>query len=255
MELTAAAFDNFPDVKPNADLSGLILDSANANGWYWKNGDILVIAQKIISKSENQFVNLDEIQPGDLAKKYAKITGKEPGLIELILNESSKVLRARKGLMIVQHRLGFICANAGIDHSNVKGEYGKSEDWVLLLPKDPDNSAKVIREKIQNKTDKKLGVVIIDSHGRPWRRGVVGISIGASGVPVVIDRRGSRDRYGYELKATDIGALDELAATASILMGQADEGRPVVVIRGFPYPLQDSNFSEILRNESDDLFR
>ena len=255
MKLTAVAFENFPEVKPNSNLSELIINIANDNEWDWCDGDIIVIAQKIISKSENQFVYLADVHPGLQAEKYSQITGKDPRLIELILSESNKVLRTRKGLIIVQHKLGFICANAGIDHSNVHGATGMLEDWVLLLPKDPDKSASIIREEVQSRTGKKIGVIIIDSHGRPWRRGVVGLSIGSSGVPAVVDRRGTKDRYGYQLKATEIGTLDELAATGSIIMGQADEGRPVVVIRGFPYSLQDSNFSEILRNESDDLFR
>jgi len=255
MKLTAVAFENFPEVKPNINLTKLIIDVSNENDWVWCDGDIIVIAQKIISKSENQFVYLADIKPGAQAKKYSQITGKDPRLIELILSESNKILRTKKGLIIAQHKLGFICANAGIDHSNVNGASGNLEDWVLLLPKDPDKSASIIREEVQSRTGKKIGVIIIDSHGRPWRRGVVGLSIGSSGVPALVDRRGSKDRYGYQLKATEIGTLDELAAAASILMGQADEGRPVVVIRGFPYPLQESNFSDILRNESDDLFR
>lgn len=255
MELRAVAFENFPEVEPNCNLPELIFDFAEVNKWNWQDGDILVIAQKIVSKSENRYVYLEDVQPGSQAEKYSQITGKDPRLIELILGESTKVLRTRNGLIIVQHNLGFICANAGIDHSNVQGQSGNMEDWVLLLPKNPDKSALIIREEIQSRTGKKIGVIIIDSHGRPWRRGVVGLSIGSSGVPAVVDRRGTKDRYGYQLKATEIGTLDELAATGSIIMGQADEGRPVVVIRGFPYSLQESNFSEILRNESEDLFR
>jgi len=255
MRLTAVAFENFPEVKPNSNLTKFIFDVAFDEEWAWLDGDIIVIAQKIISKSENRFVYLPDVNPGSQAEKYSKITGKDPRLIELILSESEKVLRTRKGLIIVQHKLGFICANAGIDHSNVNGESGRLEDWVLLLPKNPDQSATIIRNEIQSRTGKKIGVIIIDSHGRPWRRGIVGLAIGSSGVPVVVDRRGTKDRYGYQLKATEIGSIDELAATASILMGQTDEGRPVVVIRGFPYSLEEGNFSEILRNESGDLFR
>lgn len=255
MKLTAVAFENFPEVLPNMNLSDLILESATNSNWAWENGDILVIAQKIVSKSENRLKNLQDVKPSKLAENYARITGKNPKLLELILQESSKVLRTRKSLIIVQHKLGFICANAGIDHSNVKSETGNAEDWVLLLPEDPNKSAQLIRDKIQIETGTQIGVIIIDSHGRPWRRGVVGVAIGSSGVPTVIDRRGAFDRFGYQLRVTEIGSVDELAATASILMGQADEGRPVVVIRGFPYPLEESDFSAILRKESEDLFR
>jgi coenzyme F420-0:L-glutamate ligase/coenzyme F420-1:gamma-L-glutamate ligase len=255
MKLIAYAFDNFPEVEFSSPLSNTILLSAEDNQWVWEDGDILVIAQKVVSKSENRIVNLEEIKPGNLADQYAKITGKDPRLVELILRESKKIIRTRKGLIIVQHRLGFICANAGIDHSNVKGKDNNPDLWVLLLPENPDFSAKTIRSDINKKTGKNIGVIIIDSHGRPWRNGVVGVTIGLSGVPGVIDRRGALDRFGYQLRVTELGSADELAATASILMGQANEGRPVVVIRGFPYDLRESDLSEIIRSEKDDLFR
>ena len=255
MRLIAYAFENFPEVEISSFLPKTILTSAEDNQWLWDDGDILVVAQKIVSKSENRLINLLDVSPGSLALNYAKSTEKDPRLIELIIRESKKVLRTRKGLIIVQHRLGFICANAGIDHSNVRGKDENPEHWVLLLPENPDNSANGIRDFIKKETGKNVGVIIIDSHGRPWRKGIVGVSIGVSGVPTLIDRRGSLDRYGYQLRVTEIGAVDELAATASILMGQANEGRPVVVIRGFPYPLRESNFSEIIRDEKDDLFR
>jgi coenzyme F420-0:L-glutamate ligase/coenzyme F420-1:gamma-L-glutamate ligase len=255
MELIAHAFENFPEVEISSSLSTLILESATENNWKWDNGDILILAQKIVSKAENRLRNLNDIKPGNLAQKYAHATGKDPRLVELILSESKKILRTRRGLIIVQHKLGFICANAGIDHSNVKGLYGDPDQWVLLLPENPDQSALRIKENISQSTNKIIGVIIIDSHGRPWRRGIVGVSIGVSGVPALVDCRGSFDRFGYQLRVTEIASLDELAGTASILMGQADEGRPVVVIRGFPYPLRESNFSEIIRKESDDLFR
>lgn len=255
MNLLVSAFENFPEVKISSFLPETILISANENNWIWKDGDILVIAQKVVSKSENRLVNIKDVNPGNLAIKYGNSTGKDARLIELILRESKKVIRTRNGLMIVQHNLGFICANAGIDHSNVKGLDEDSENWVLLLPLDPDKSASIIREFIRNETGKNIGVIIIDSHGRPWRKGIVGLTIGVSGVPALIDRRGYKDRFGYQLRVTEIGAADELAAAASILMGQADEGRPVVAIRGFPYPLRESYTNELLRSENDDLFR
>ena len=255
MEMVISAFDDFPEVETSSSLSELIYICSTKNNWFWEDGDILVIAQKIVSKSENRLVYLDDVKPGNLANKYSISTGKDPRLVELILQESRKVIRTRNGLMIVQHKLGFICANAGIDHSNVKGKEGNQDNWVLLLPENPDKSASEIRSYIEKQTNKQIGVIIIDSHGRPWRKGVVGVSIGVSGVPALIDRRGVKDRFGYQLKVTEIGAADELAASASILMGQANEGRPVVVIRGFPYPLRDGNLTELIRSESDDLFR
>ncbi len=255
MNLLVSAFENFPEVEISSFLPKTILMSAIENNWIWEEGDIVVVAQKIVSKSENRLVNLTDVEPGQLAINYGKSTGKDARLVELILRESKKVIRTRNGLMIVQHNLGFICANAGIDHSNVKGLDEHPESWVLLLPLDPDKSASNIREFIKNETGKNVGVIIIDSHGRPWRKGIVGVTIGISGVPAIIDRRGYKDRFGYQLRVTEIGTADELAATASILMGQADEGRPVVVIRGFPYPLNESYTNELLRGENDDLFR
>lgn len=255
MRLIAVAFENFPEIDSSSNLAETILQSAIENEWDWKEGDIVILAQKIVSKAENRFFNIKDVQPDDLAKKYAHITGKDPRLVELILRESSKVLRTRNGLIIVQHKLGFICANAGIDHSNVRGDAGEFENVVLLLPENPDKSASIIRSQIYKLINKNIGVIIIDSHGRPWRKGVVGVSIGMSGVPPVIDRRGLSDRFGYKLKITEIGVADELAASASLLMGQADEGRPVVALRGFPYLLAEGQISDILRKESEDLFR
>lgn len=255
MNLLVSAFENFPEVEISSFLPETIFMSAIENNWTWEEGDIVVVAQKVVSKSENRLINLMDVEPGSQAINYGKSTGKDPKLVELILQESKKVIRTRNGLMIVQHNLGFICANAGIDHSNVKGLDANLESWVLLLPLDPDKSATIIREFIKNKTGKNIGVIIIDSHGRPWRKGIVGVAIGLSGVPAIIDRRGYKDRFGYQLRVTEIGAADELAAAASILMGQADEGRPVVVIRGFPYPLRESYTNELYRSENDDLFR
>jgi len=255
MKLELFAFESFPEVEAQASLTELILQSASENSFIWENGDILVLAQKVVSKAENRIVNLESVTPGSKAQQYARVTGKDPRLVELILSESKKVLRTRGGLIIVQHKLGFICANAGIDHSNVKGLDGNFENWVLLLPDDPDKSAANIRHSIEKMTNKRIGVIIIDSHGRPWRRGIVGISIGISGVPGVIDKRGAVDRFGYQLRVTEIGAADEIAAASSILMGQADEGRPVVVVRGIPYELREGSLSEMIRDEQDDLFR
>ena len=151
----------------------------------------------------------------------------------------------------MEHNLGFICANAGIDHSNVTG----SDDWVLLLPEDPDASARVLRRGLENSSEARLGVLIIDSHGRAWRNGTVGVTIGISGLPGVVDLRGTIDLFGYELQVTEVGAADELAAAASLMMGQVAEGTPVVHVRGFPYPLREADFNEILRPEEKDMFR
>ncbi|WP_298004468.1 coenzyme F420-0:L-glutamate ligase, partial [Anaerolinea sp.] len=155
----------------------------------------------------------------------------------------------------VEHRNGFVCANAGIDHSNVMGPWGNPEDWVLLLPEDSDASCRALREQFIQKTQKNIGVMIIDSHGRAWRMGTVGVAIGIAGVPGLVDLRGKPDLYGYRLRITMIGAADELAAAASLVMGQADEGTPVVLVRGFPYPLRESSIQELIRPKELDLFR
>jgi len=175
--------------------------------------------------------------------------------VELMLGESNEVLRTRKGVIVVEHKLGFVCANAGIDHSNVMGDGDSNEDYVLLLPEDPDRSAKELREEIKQKTGKSLGVMIIDSHGRAWRNGTVGICIGLSGVPALVDERGWQDLFGYTLKATLVAVADELAAAASLMMGQAAEGTPAVHVRGFPYPLGEGTLKELIRPKDMDMFR
>ena len=233
----------------------MIISSSLKESWKWEDGDIVVIAQKIVSKSENRLVNLNRYYIRAKAISYSKYVEKDPRLIELILRESVKVLRTRKGLMIVEHRLGFICANAGIDHSNISTAGKLQDGWVLLLPENPDLSANRIRKSLEAKFGKSIGVLIIDSHGRTWRKGVVGTTIGLSGIPGIVDQRGKKDRNGYELKVTEIAAADELAAAASLLMGQVAEGRPIVIAKGFPYKLREANLSEIIRIESEDLFR
>jgi len=173
----------------------------------------------------------------------------------LILQESNEVLRTRIGAIIVEHKLGFVCANAGIDHSNVAGLGDSAEEWVLLLPAEPDRSAEKMREAIQSKTGKQIGILIIDSHGRAWRNGTVGVAIGIAGLPGLEDLRGRPDLFGYTLQVTQVGVADELAAAASLMMGQAAEGTPVVHVRGFPYPMREGKLKELIRPKEQDLFR
>jgi coenzyme F420-0:L-glutamate ligase/coenzyme F420-1:gamma-L-glutamate ligase len=175
--------------------------------------------------------------------------------VELILAESRRVLRHRPGLIIVEHRLGFVCANAGIDHSNVAGEDRGEEAWVLLLPENPDASARAIRDRLAGTEGAAPGVLIIDSHGRAWRNGTVGVVIGAAGFPCLLDLRGRPDLFGYRLRVTEVGLGDEVAAAASMLMGQTDEGRPVVHLRGLDFPARDGSLKELLRPAELDLFR
>jgi coenzyme F420-0:L-glutamate ligase/coenzyme F420-1:gamma-L-glutamate ligase len=220
-----------------------------------QDGDILVFAQKVVSKSEGRLVNLVDVVPSARACELALQIEKDPRLIELVLSESNTVLRTRPGTIIVEHRLGFVCANAGIDHSNVAGEGGALEEWVLLLPEDPDASAARLRLQLEAASGVRLGVLVIDSHGRAWRLGTVGVAIGISGLPGLVDLRGEPDLFGYNLRITQVGVADELAAAASLVMGQAGEGTPVIHVRGFPYPLREAALSELIRPEEQDLFR
>lgn len=217
--------------------------------------DILVLAQKIVSKSEGRLVNLTEIIPSNEAIKIAQQSEKDARFVELVLRESKAILRVRPGLIVVEHRCGFICANAGIDHSNVQGDWGNPEDWVLLLPEDADRSAKKLQEELEQRCGLKLGILIIDSHGRAWRMGTAGVAIGMAGVPGLVDLRGQPDLFGYQLRVTQVGAADELASAASLIMGQAAEGSPIVHVRGFPYALRESSITELLRPKENDLFR
>jgi len=252
--MTLTALPGLPLVRPGDDLAGLIQAGLQAAGLGLENGDVLVVAQKVVSKVEGRAVNLAEVTPSDRARELARPGEKDPRVVEVILRESRRVVRAERGVLIVEHRLGFVCANAGVDHSNVSGE-GEAGEWVLLLPEDPDASARRLRQGLESWSGKQLGVLIIDSHGRAWRMGTVGVAIGVSGFPALVDLRGRPDLYGYRLRITQVGLADEIAAAASALMGQADERRPVVHVRGLPYPLREGSVVELLRPASEDLFR
>jgi len=255
MTLTITPLSEFPLICPGDNLADIILSSIHLNRITLREGDILVLAQKIVSKAEGRLVNLTTITPSKEAVELSGRCEKDPRLVELILRESKEVLRVRPGSLIVEHRLGFICASAGIDHSNVQGVGGDPEEWVLLLPENPDRSAREIRQKIETSTGTRIGVMIIDSHGRAWRIGVVGTCIGLSGLPAVIDERGWQDLFGYKLKITLLAAADGLAAAASLVMGEASEGIPAVHVRGFPYPLRESSLLELIRPKDQDMFR
>jgi len=255
VKLILTPLSNIPLIQIGDPLAKIILSSLHENEIRLHDGDIIVIAQKIVSKSEGRMVDLSCINPSSDAIKLATRSEKKPQLVELILRESRSVLRVRPGTIIVEHRLGFICANAGIDHSNVAGNGTETKECVLLLPENPDYSANMIRREMEETTGARLGVLIIDSHGRAWRMGTVGVAIGLSGLPGLVDLRGKPDLYGYTLRITQVGAADELAAAASLIMGQAAEGTPVVHVRGFPYPLQDGELKEIIRPKDQDMFR
>jgi coenzyme F420-0:L-glutamate ligase/coenzyme F420-1:gamma-L-glutamate ligase len=255
MSLVLTPLPNIPIVHTGDDLVEIIWNGLSQANILLQEGDILVLAQKIVSKAEGRWINLVSIQPSARAVELADNIEKDPRLVELILRESNQILRTRVGTIIVEHRLGFVCANAGIDHSNVAGEGNSSEEWVLLLPENPDGSSNLIRQKLESRSGVHLGVMIIDSHGRAWRQGVVGVAIGLSGLPGLVDMRGKDDLFGYNLRITTIGAADELAAAASLVMGQTNEGTPIVHVRGFPYKLRDGNLKELIRPKEQDLFR
>lgn len=255
MALVLTPLPQIPLVQPGDSIPGLIWDGMARLNLSFLDGDIVVIAQKIVSKAENRFINLGEVIPSEKAIALADATQKDARVVELILRESNSVVRQRIGTIIVEHRKGFICANAGIDHSNVQNLAGEAEDWVLLLPEDADESAKKIRAVLEALSGARIGVLIIDTHGRAWRNGTVGITIGLSGLPAVVDLRGVEDMFGYRLRVTQVAAADELAAAASLLMGQAAEGTPVIHVRGFPYPLRESGLHELIRPRELDLFR
>ncbi len=253
--LTLTPLQNIPLIRQGDNLADILVKSLQDTNLELQNDDILVLAQKIVSKSEGRMVNLATVTPSQRAIELAQKAEKDPRVIELMLQESNEILRVRVGTIIVEHKLGFVCANAGIDHSNVMGDGDKNEEYVLLLPENPDQSARIIREKIKQITGKNIGVMIIDSHGRAWRNGTVGICIGLSGLPAVIDERGWKDLFGYTLKVTVVGVADELAAAASLVMGQAAEGKPAVHVRGFPYPLGEGSLKELIRPKGQDMFR
>ena len=255
MTLVFTPLKGIPLINKGDDIPKIIISSLHNDKIILKDNDIIVITQKIISKSEGRLVNLNEIIVSEKAKRLSQISDKDPRLIELIVRESNEIIRATKKHLIVEHRLGFICANAGIDHSNVFSEEGDPEDFYLLLPENPDKSANRIQKKIKRITGKKTGILIIDSHGRAWRNGILGTTIGLAGVPGLVDLRGKEDLFGYKLCISLVAAADELAASASLLMGQANEKIPVVHVRGFPYPLRKSSLKEIIRPKEYDLFR
>jgi coenzyme F420-0:L-glutamate ligase/coenzyme F420-1:gamma-L-glutamate ligase len=252
-ELSLVALSGVPLVREGDDLVAIIARALAGSGQSLRDGDVLVIAQKIVSKAEGRSVALASVTPSARAVTLARETGKDARLVELMLSESSEVLRHRPGVIVVVHRLGMVLANAGIDSSNVERDAG--EPRVLLLPRDPDRSCAEIRRRLREDPGVDIGVVINDSLGRAWRNGTAGTALGVSGVPALVDLSGRRDLFGRELQVTEVAVADELAAAASLLMGQADEGRPVVLARGVPYALREADSRELIRAKETDLFR
>ena len=247
------ALRHFPLVKPGDDLAVQISQSLADNQLTLQDGDIVVLAQKIVSKAENRYRALKEITPRDEAVRLAKETGKDPRAVELVLQESNRVLRYRYGSIVVEHKLGFVHANAGIDQSNLPDN--ADSEIALLLPENSDASANALRNALQKKHSVKIGVVINDSFGRAWRLGTVGISIGIAGFDPLLDLRGQPDLFGRKLEITGVGLGDEIAAAASLLMGQAGEGVPVVILRGLQLSEKAGTVQDLLRKPDEDMFR
>ncbi|MEP4032376.1 coenzyme F420-0:L-glutamate ligase [Roseibium polysiphoniae] len=249
--LTLTTLDDFPLVNPGDDLANLISKGLKRQQVALGSGDVVVIAQKVVSKAEDRFRNLADITPGQDAIDLAEETDKDPRLVQAILDESTEVVRKRKGVLVVRHRCGWVMAQAGIDQSNVEGSENGA---LLLLPIDPDASAARLRAALTERLGIPLGVVIADSFGRPFRNGTTGIAIGAAGVTSFMDIRGERDLYGRELKVSTVAHADELASAASLLMGQGNEGCPVVLVQGLA-PSREVSASSLIRPLEDDLFR
>jgi coenzyme F420-0:L-glutamate ligase/coenzyme F420-1:gamma-L-glutamate ligase len=250
--ITYTALPNIPLVQPGDDIGAIIKTGLAEAGIVLASGDVIVIAQKIISKSENRYVDLAGLTPSDRAVEIAGITGKDARHIEAVLSESTEVLRAKKNVLIVAHRLGYVMANAGIDESNIAHGDGSQ---VLLLPVDPDKSCAAIKQQLDADCAVSIGVIINDSFGRAWRNGVVGVALGAAGISSLQNLIGSPDLFGRAMKVTEVAIADELAAAASLAMGQGAEGTPIVHVRGYRNIAPENDASALIRPKNLDMFR
>ena len=250
--LLIQALKEFPLIQPGDNLSSIILESCKHNKFIFEDDDIIVIAQKVVSKSENRYKNLLEIKPSKQATNLALSLNRDPAFIQLILNESNEIISTDKNVIIVEHKLGFININAGIDRSNIP----ENKNLVLLLPEDPSSSSQKIYEDISSKIKKNISVIITDSMTRPYRSGVMNFALASTNIQSLIDLKGEKDIYGNILQATEIAIADELAAASGLLMGQGNDGMPIVIIRGFDrkHYLKNDAFNLIVKKE-DDLYR
>ena len=249
--LELLALNHFPLIEPDDDLASIIFDSIKDNELIINDNDIIVIAQKIVSKAENRYVNLKTIKISNEAKDLSKELNKDEGLVQAIINESNKILSTKKNVIIVEHKLGFININAGIDLSNVP-----SEDLALLLPKNPKKSAEDIQKNLSKKLNKKISIIITDSMTRPYRSGITNFALASHNIQSLADLKGCKDIYGKKLKGTEVAVADELASAAGLLMGQSDERKPVVLIKGFKQDGYETNDAfELILSENEDLYR
>ena len=251
--IALTALPGIPLVQSGDDLPALILAAVDRAGERLQDGDILIVAQKIVSKAEDRYAALGAVTPSARALDLAELTEKDPRLVELILSESRRVIRHRPNLLIVEHKLGLVLANAGIDASNV-GD-GADGETVLLLPRDPDASCRALRQALQKASEAAVAVVMNDSVGRAWRKGTVGMALGASGLQSLLDLRGDEDLFGRPLRVSMVGLADQIAAAASLVQGEGNEGMPVALLRGFTPAVSDESAAELIREPEEDLFR
>jgi coenzyme F420-0:L-glutamate ligase/coenzyme F420-1:gamma-L-glutamate ligase len=247
--LTILGLRYVPQVRLGDNLGGIVVTAANRQGVQLKNDDVVVVAQKIVSKAEGRFISLGDVKPSAKARRIAGATKKDPRHIEVILRETKRLVRQRGPHLIVETRHGLVCANAGVDKSNVEGE-----DVVTLLPRDPDSSARRIRNQIRESAGKVVSVIVSDTFGRPWRLGQTNVAIGLSGMRPLIDYRGTKDMFGYALSVTRMAVADELAAAAELVMNKVD-GIPVAIIRGYSHPRARGSARQLVRSAKEDLFR
>ena len=252
-EVKLAALAGIKLVEPGDDLGAVAVAAFATNGLAPEDGDVLVVAQKVVSKAEGRYVDIGAVRPSAAAEALAAEVDKDPRFVEVVLSESRRVVRRRSGLLIVEHRLGFVMANAGVDHSNLPSE--DATERVLLLPLDPDRSARALREALVAAFGAHLAVIISDSFGRAWRKGTLGVALGAAGLPALVDLRGHPDLFGRQLQVTETGFADEIAAAAELLMGQANEGVPMVLVRGLSWSAPDAPAADLVRPAEHDLFR
>ncbi len=241
-----------PLIQTGDDLVAILAEALQAAGLALQDGDVVVFTSKIVSKAEGRWVDLTTVEPDEEARRVAAQCGKDPREVAVILSEAQRISRLREGVLIVEHRLGFVCANAGMDHSNTRPD----GEWRLLLPANPDTSARALREQIKVRMGVQVAVVISDSHGRPFRLGTLGVAIGAAGLPALRDLRGRPDLFGTALRVTEVGFADEIAAAAGLVLGQAAEGIPIAIVRGLEYPVDEhAAASDLIRPRELDLYR
>ncbi len=249
--LSITTLPGIPMVQPGDDLVQIVLDGLSAGGWTLQTGDVLVVTSKIVSKAEGRLVHLDSVEPSDRAIELAAETDKDPRIVELALQESIGISRKAPGVLVTEHRLGFVSANSAIDQSNIDGY----EDHALLMPLDPEATAQTIHDRLYATTGAAVGVIISDSHGRPFRVGNVGVAVGVAGMPAILDYRGDADLMGRELRVSVQGYADLIASAAQLVSGEGAEGRPIALIRGLRFPAASGSVRDLLRLPEQDLYR